>query len=357
MPRQREEPRLKRIPGRRKWYIIDGREKISTGCEDESEAEQALADYLIAKAAPRAGTTVGDLLDARLAELKALGKARYEVALYIVPRLKKHFGDLRPDQVAEPTIKAYLAKIRGKGQTDLEELRAALPKAYKENVAIPERGYAREEFLTPTQQQALIDATAERYHLRLFTLLALYTGARHGAIVDLTWDRVADDCSRVDFRNPERPKVKKRRTAVRCAAPLRAALQDARQLRTCDHVIEWNGRPVKRIRRSFERAAIRAGLISGYRTITEGKRKGEVVPVTWCTPHVLKHTAISNLLALGFSRNQAALFTETSEDLVSRVYRHIHGTEIDAMAEALGEFGTKLTSVNRERCSRNASRQ
>ena len=58
-PRKAEPPRLKKLPGRRKFYIIDGPEKLSTGCEDEAQARQALANYVNAKGAGRRGALAG----------------------------------------------------------------------------------------------------------------------------------------------------------------------------------------------------------------------------------------------------------------------------------------------------------
>ncbi len=101
----------------------------------------------------------------------------------------------------------------------------------------------------------------------------------------------------------------------------RAALLDARALAQADTVIEWQGKPVKRIRGAFAKAARRAG-------------------VPWCTPHTLKHTAISNLLATGrFTTEQVSRYTETSQRIVAEVYRHMHPAEMQEMAEALAGVG------------------
>ena len=115
-------------------------------------------------------------------------------------------------------------------------------------------------------------------------------------------------------------------------------LLDARQHAACGHVIEWSGKPIKRIHRAFARVAEAAGL-------------------SWCIPHVLKHTAISNLLSLGFTTTQVSIFTETTEELVREVYRHVHGIELDMMAAALGGFGNSVpeTEPDTERGARDIS--
>ena len=276
-------------------------------------------------------------MDARLESLT--GKARYDVVRYLIPRLKSHFGPLRPDQIDERTIARYVAGLPGKGRTDLEELKAALPASFKKAVKLPPTGAPRTLFLTAQQQTALLEA-ATRYHVKLFILIALNTGARHGAILDLTWKRVAPDCTWVDFSDPAKPVTNKRRVVVPCSPELRAALADARSLAQTGHVIEWQGARLFRIHDAFERTAIRAGLIDGERVVEQGPKKGLVVPVTWVTPHVLKHTAISNLGALGFSADDAGEFTGTSVKIVRRVYRHIHVGRLGEMALALGRFRT-----------------
>lgn len=321
MPRKRRDPYLKRRPGRRSWYIWDGDAAggwISTGCADEGAARQVLADYLRAKATGPI-ETVGDMLDARLESLE--GKARYEVARYLIPRLRAFFGPLRPDQIDEHLCRRYVETLpHSKGRSDLEELKAALPDAWKRHVQLPKPGPPRTRFLSPEQQSRLLDA-AGTHHLWLYILIALSTGARNGAILDLTWDRVADDGAWADFRNPALPETNKRRTIVPVSEPLRSALLDARMLAITDHVIEWEGRPVLSVKRAFASAATRAG-------------------VPWCTPHVLKHTAISNLGLAGYTTAQAAKFTATSERTVERVYRHLHVGELANMAASLGAILT-----------------
>lgn len=66
------------------------------------------------------------------------------------------------------------------------------------------------------------------------------------------------------------------------------------------------------------------------------------------TPHILKHTAISDLLGLGFSTNQLAEFTSTSEETVKLIYRKLHGWENDAMAKAQGTVRERLRLVKSE---------
>ncbi|WP_375594600.1 hypothetical protein ABWI00_21545 [Algihabitans albus] len=69
--------------------------------------------------------------------------------------------------------------------------------------------------LAPDEQRALRDS-ADRFHVRLFILIALNSGVCHGMILDLTWNRVGADCEWVDVRHPAKRQTKTRRTAIRC---------------------------------------------------------------------------------------------------------------------------------------------
>ena len=145
----------------------------------------------------------------------------------------------------------------------------------------------------------------------------LMTGARVGAVLDLTWDRVDFERGTLDFHNPEKPVTKKRRSVVPMNDTVKAALRDARQFATkCGFVIEWNGKPVGSIKTAFKKAAVRAG-------------------VPWCSPHVLKHTVISFLAEAGWPVDKIADFTETTAATVRRAYRHTRPENLTGQADTL----------------------
>ena len=88
---------------------------------------------------------------------------------------------------------------------------------------------------------------------------------------------------------------------------------------TTDHVIEWNGKPLKSIKTAFRKTAQRAG-------------------VPWCSPHVLKHTAITWLAKQGWGIEEISEFTETSFETVKRVYRHGRPENLVKQAEDLTQL-------------------
>ncbi|SRR5258707_3266570 len=68
-------------------------------------------------------------------------------------------------------------------------------------------------------------------------------------------------------------------------------------------VVEWNGEPVKRIKKSFAAACKIAGL--------EG-----------VTPHTLRHTATTWLLQRDVPQEEVAGFIGLTRDMLERVYAH-----------------------------------
>lgn len=111
----------------------------------------------------------------------------------------------------------------------------------------------------------------------VYVRLALGTGARPGAIVDLTWDRVLPEV--IDFRRPGNPRMK-RRAVVPLSTMTKQALQIAQRHRQGPYVIHWEGKRLSSPRPLLRRLSARAG-------------------VSDCSPHVLRHTVASTLLAGG----------------------------------------------------------
>jgi integrase len=132
----------------------------------------------------------------------------------------------------------------------------------------------RDRWLTHEEASRLI-AAADAHspaHIALFVRIALYLGARHGAILDLSWNRVDLD-RRLILLNPRgRQQTAKRRPELPIPVALIGPLQQARAAAVSAHVIAWRGRPVKSVRRGFAAAVRAAGLLD-------------------VTPHTLRHTA------------------------------------------------------------------
>jgi integrase len=136
-------------------------------------------------------------------------------------------------------------------------------------IVAPAPSKPRERYLTKAERDKLLESI-ETPHVRLFVILALTTGARMGALLDLTWDRVDLERGLIDLNPAGRDITNKRRTVVPINSG-RSALEEAQKAALTDHVIEYGGKPVASVKRAIAAAARRSG-----------------VP---CSPHVFRHTA------------------------------------------------------------------
>ena len=289
--------RLTQIATSPNWYIQwfeDGHSRrASTRTADRGEAEAILAAFRLVQAdAPVADLTVSQVLDWYW-ESYAKGLMRPDTADLGIRYLKPFFGATPALSLTLAKQEAYADHRRGRGagdesiRRDLSVLSAALHRAvkYKKLDHVPPMltltpSPARERWLTRNEAARLFRQMRKpvrgkrfRHHL-LFARLALYTGARTGAILDLTWDRVHFDTGLIDFRVPGRKVTKKRRVVSPMTAPLRRMLLHAHKRSNGRHVITWAGERIDRVAKSINAHAEAAG-IEGF------------------SPHVLRHTFAS----------------------------------------------------------------
>ena len=176
----------------RDWWYAVWRENGQTQrralrTQDRGAAERALADLQ----RPGTGDTVASIYAGYLADKGT------ERAAWAWRKLGPHFGASRPDQIDRAACRAYTAMRRqrvgdGTIHTELTYLRAAMLWHNKNTPAVielPSKPPPRDDALTREQYQQLL-AAADTPHVRLFIILALATGARMTALLELTWDRV-----------------------------------------------------------------------------------------------------------------------------------------------------------------------
>lgn len=182
--------------------------------------------------------------------------------------LAPHFGKRIGSAITRDDCRAYHEAQRKKGYapstivTELALLRACLRKRYGNaapSIWLPPASPARDHWLTKDEARQIIDA-AETPHVKLFVILALTTGARASAILDLTWDRVDFAHDTIDYRPAGRVQTNKRRVVVSMNEKAREALQEAHKARLTDHVIEYGGKPVASIKKGIQRLSARTGI-------------------------------------------------------------------------------------------------
>lgn len=327
MPRPTKPPRLFKYKNRQFWYIRDGREAHSTGTADKEEAQCFLAEYVALKSRPKQ-PTINQLLDLRAQDLLARKTARGKDPEAFHQNLREHFGRLRPELVTLPVINQFKQKrehVPAMLREELIEYNATINLAVKMGLIekgikadLPPQAAPRQHYISRTQADTLLE-NAHSFHLQLFILIAIQTGHRKGAILDLTWDRVDFERQRLDFNNPDRAQTNKRRTVVPVKGAIWQWLQIARSIRRTNHVIEYNGKPVSDIKKSFERTVKKAQLPD------------------WLTPHVLKHSVISWLCEDKVPIEEIAELTATDVKTVKRIYRHVSPDYLENAAQNLSQ--------------------
>lgn len=300
------------------WYEGGRTKRRSLRTRDRAIAEQRLADLTHRDE----GDMVGEAVESYLREKK--GRARSHEAMgYAWAALKPMFAHLRPDQVTRDLCRQYAGQRRSQGRADgtiikeLNLLRTAIRFAGKAGVAqfdMPHAPEPRERHLTRSEYARLLRG-ARLPHARLFIILALATGARSSALLDLTWDRI--DFERGLVRLYAGEGRRKGRATVPMTRRARRWLEKARKAAETKFVIEWAGDRVRSIKRSFREAARRAGL-------------------PCVTPHVLRHTAAVWMAEAGITMEEIAQFLGHSDPRVTyRVYARFSSDYLRRAASAL----------------------
>lgn len=272
------------------WWERGHTRRASTRTADRQQAEQVLAAFRLVKAeAPVEDLTVTALLDWYWESYARSETMRPDSAALSIRYLKPFFGATPALSLSLDMQEAYVEHRRALGaghesiRRDLSTLSAALHRAVKRRKLdhVPPTLHLtpsppRERFLSRSEAARLMWALRgpRQRHVLLFVRLALYTGARTGAILDLTWDRVDFEGETVDFRVPGRRITKKRRTLAPMTATMRRMLLHAKKHARSRYVVSWAGERIDRVAKSVITNAEKAGIED-------------------FSPHILRHTFAS----------------------------------------------------------------
>ena len=188
---------------------------------------------------------------------------------------------------------------------ELVTLRAALKWAQHEKwiteipyIEVPSAPPPRDRWLTRHEADRLIEA-AEAPHVKLFLSICLWTAARPGSVLEITWDRIDFQRNRIDLGAAPGGKG---RAVVPISPKLLPLLQEARKGATCPYVIEHGSKAVKSVKTGTRAAARRAHLPG-------------------VTPHVLRHTAATWMAMAAVPLDQISrLLGHTDPRITIRVY-------------------------------------
>jgi integrase len=258
--------------------------------------------------------------------------ARPELIGEHIGRLAEFWGGRKVSEIKGATCRKY-GEGRKPSMTrrELETLRAAVNYYHREYgldplpaFSMPGKSPSRSRWLTRHEASALLRSSRGMPHLQRFILIALYTGTRSGAVLNLSW--LASTAS--GFIDLERGvlyrsgssqrKTNKRQPPVAIPDRLLAHLKRWKRMDgNIRHVIHWNGSSVQSIKKAFRSAKRAAGLSEDV------------------TPHTLRHTAATWLMQAGVETWQAAGFLGMTVEMLERVYGHHHPAYQKQAADAV----------------------
>jgi integrase len=169
--------------------------------------------------------------------------------------------------------------------------------------------------LTKADFRKLLDG-AVRPHVKLFMQLAVATGARSNALLDLTWGQVDFDRGIIRLNPRERVQTAKYRATVPMNDQLRASLVAAKEGALSEFVIEHGRERVGSIKKGFAAAADRAKLKAH--------------------PHMLRHSAAVWMAEAGEPMDVIAQYLgHTDSRITQRVYARFSPGFLSRAAAAL----------------------
>ena len=146
------------------------------------------------------------------------------------------------------------------------------------------KGRPRERVMTVDELRAIF--THAPPHLQMFIVLAIGTGARRGALLELTRFQCDTERRLIHLNPPDRDQNNKRRPTLPMVPALLPWIESAKR----GHLIEYHDQPVASIRTAWRDAREKAEL-------------GKDV-----TPNTIRHTVATELRAAGVDEAQCAGF-------------------------------------------------
>ncbi len=345
MPRGRG-PRLILVekPGRRPiWHVTwsdRGRMRLrSTGTGDRDAADVFLGHWLLergpATQVPRhpAEVSVADVLSIygaqrapKLVDPRRVGQCIRHLIAWWGDRLVDAIRPQACDRYVEHRVTQGAAI--GTAGKELSVLRTSLNHCVKNghlvsrpHVQLPPEQPGRQRWLTRSEAARLLWESRKgrnaRLVLPLFVMVALRTGARLGAIMELRWIQVDLDRGRIDFNVPGRPITNKRRPVIPIPRNLMWQLRAARNRSAPLGRVIPEAWSEQRLRRAFERAVKRARLDDGV------------------VIHALRHTCGTWMAQAGVPLWQVAGWLGHTMARTTELYAHHHPDHFQAAKRAI----------------------
>ncbi len=377
MSRQGTGPRLRY---RRKAWIIrwteNGRSRERcTGATNREEAEKIFTDWLSERRERPQGLRraseylIADCLAEYLEEHGPEVSSKMTLGI-CVNNLLDWWGTNAVADITKATCQSYSRYRRGQGRKDdtirreLGVLCAALGHSVATGRAVqqpkvwmPPAGAPKDKWLRRDEAARLLWAARKekstRHYLPLFILLGLYTAARKEAILTLRWSQIDLENGLIDFNQPGRTKTNKGRSRIPIPRRMMTFLKLARK-RGSDlgPVLHINGKPIGNIKKSFNNAAIRAGL--SVPMLDENGNplfdiKGKPRIKNAISPHTLRHTCATWMAQRGTDIWKVAGYLGQSVARTTERYAHHHPDHLRQAADALDGHSVTNTVTQREK--------
>ena len=249
--------------------------------------------------------TISDLMAAYLAD--RIGRiSSYADTVNAWYAIRPAIGHLRPDQITRSWCRDYISTSGASAATVRKRfaiVRAACnfqSRAHGATFEFPPAPSPRERSLSDAEAISLLQ-NASAPHIRAFIVLALTTGGRSSALLELKWSQVDLAGERI---NLGRGRSNKKRAIVPIVHPAGQVLSELRPAALTEYVIEFAGKPVSSIKHGFANACRRAGLLG-------------------VTPHVLRHTAAVRMARERVPMPEIARFLgHTNPAITAKHYAH-----------------------------------
>jgi len=291
----------------------------SLGTKDYEEAQRRFADFL--ELENSGDGFINGILNYWIQEKR--GIASHETSCMVIEKhLRPFFKSYRPDQITKAKCREYIDLKRKEGLSDwsirrqITILKGACNLHDKYTPArfeMPPEGLPRDRVLTKEEFLKVLEA-CETPHIRLFLILAITTAGRMSAILELTWDRVDFERGFIKLATTEH--VIKGRATIPINKRCREALEEAFELRTTNHVIEYNGAPIRNVKTAFRGISRKTGIK--------------------ITAHVLRHTAAVWMVRARIPLETVSKYLgHTSTKVTYKHYAHHSPDYLAEAAEAL----------------------
>ena len=362
---------------------------------DRTGAERKLAEYIVAKHDPAAALNRNNPNETKIADVLSLEMRRIAKADMPVGRknelitvlqnmgnwfANKAIGDLTgelQERYAQHRMRIVMKSIDGRrtvvktddpapiaAYRDLKMLASAINRYFKSKVGgvwtrfspvLPDAPQSRLRWLTRDEAAKLIRTAWRlrrgdsgipgkpgRYtsrHIARYILVGIYTGSRHGDICNAavmpSIGRGYVDLERGIFKPKPDDKraTSKRQPTIPIPPRLLAHMRRWQRLGISKHsVIEFNGKPITRVR-------------DGWETVVEKAELATDDPRQKIIRHTLRHTAISWYLQPDRRTGKAvdievvSLYCGVSTATIRKVYRHVMPGTFSPLLEASNYFG------------------